>query len=148
VLPGSNTLLKVTVTPGTDPPSTSLVVTGNLAAIGGSETQAFAQSGSNLFTFLATVGPETSPGLKSLPIRIADGQGRHSHAAIALNVGLVTNIAYLRSRLDLSTGMPTDTTLSSSSEGRHHSHQPDYDQQRGVLHPGCHRRHRRLCRRW
>jgi len=61
VPPGSNTLLTVTVTPGTDPPSISLVVTGNLAAIDGSAAQAFALAGSNVFTFLATIGPDTRP---------------------------------------------------------------------------------------
>ena len=81
---GSSTLLTVAVTPGTNPPSTGLAVSGNLTAIGGSATQAFFDNGTNgdvtpndlTFSYLAVVAPVTPPGPKSLPFTITDAQGR------------------------------------------------------------------------
>ena len=75
----------MTVTPGQNPPSTGLAVTADLTSIGGSATQAFAPNG-NTFTFNASVPGATSPGSKSFPVTIADGQGRHGSASIALTV--------------------------------------------------------------
>ena len=81
---GSSTLLTVAVTPGTNPTSTGLAVSGNLTAIGGSGTQAFFDNGTNgdvtpndlTFSYLAVVAPLTPAGPKSLPFTITDAQGR------------------------------------------------------------------------
>jgi uncharacterized repeat protein (TIGR01451 family) len=81
---GSSTLLTVAVTPGTNPPSTGLAVSGNLTAIGGSGTQAFFDNGTNgdvtpndlTFSYLAVVAPFTPAGPKSLPFTITDAQER------------------------------------------------------------------------
>ena len=94
VLPGAQTTLTVTVTPGGNPTSTGLGVTGDLTSIGGSATQAFADDGSgfdatagdNMFTYRATVAAATSPGPKSLPVTVADAQARSGAATIALLV--------------------------------------------------------------
>ncbi len=74
---GANTLLTVAVTPGTNPASTEITVIGDLSQIGGSDTQAFfddgtngdAVAGNNVFSYGATVASATTPGAKSLPGR-------------------------------------------------------------------------------
>jgi uncharacterized repeat protein (TIGR01451 family) len=94
VLPGDPTLLTVTVTPGTNPASTGLTVTGDLSSIGGSATQAFfddqtngdVTAGDNIFSFQATVSAGTTPGAKSLPFAIGDAQSRSGTGSIALTV--------------------------------------------------------------
>ncbi len=47
VVQGGSTLLTVTVSPGTGPASTGIVVTGDLTSIGGSGTQQFLDDGMN-----------------------------------------------------------------------------------------------------
>jgi predicted extracellular nuclease len=94
VFVGGNTLLTVTVTPGTNPDSTGLTVTGDLTAIGGSATQDFFDdatngddtAGDNVFSFEATVAAGTTGGAKSLPISITDDQERAGNTSIALTV--------------------------------------------------------------
>jgi DNA/RNA endonuclease G (NUC1) len=91
---GDTTLLTVAVTPGTNPTSTGITVTGDLSSIGGSATQQFFDNGTNgdatannnTFSFSATVTLATAIGSKSLPITITDGQGRSGSASIALSV--------------------------------------------------------------
>ena len=95
VLPGASSQLTVTVTPGSNPASTGLSVAADLSAIGGSASQMFfddGQSGGDLmagdhiFSFNATVAGNTSPGLKSLPVTIADAQARTASASIAVTI--------------------------------------------------------------
>ena len=86
VLPGETSTLTVTVTPGTNPTSTGLVVTADLSAIGGSANQEFFDSGNNVFTYVATVSSLTTPGPKSLPFSITDGQSRSASGSISLAV--------------------------------------------------------------
>ncbi len=91
---GNTTLLTVTVTPGTNPPSTGITVTGDLTTIGGSATQMFfdnatngdVTAGDNIFSFLATVAAGTTGGSKTLPFTVADAQTRTSNGTIALLV--------------------------------------------------------------
>ncbi|HVF91402.1 MAG TPA: lamin tail domain-containing protein [Blastocatellia bacterium] len=94
VAAGGNVLLVVQVTPGTNPASTGLAVTGNLAAIGGPAAQPFfddgtngdAAAGDNRFSFLATVAAGTDPGTKSIATTITDAQTRTGAASISLTV--------------------------------------------------------------
>jgi predicted extracellular nuclease len=94
VVPGGSTLLTVTVTPGTNPTSTGLAVTGDLTAIGGSPTQQFFDDGTNgddtggdnIFSFDATVPGNTSLGLKNIPFAISDAQSRSGSGNITLTV--------------------------------------------------------------
>ena len=91
---GNATLLTVNVTPGANPTSTGIGVTGDLGSIGGSATQQFFDDGSNgdvtpgnnVFSFNATVAPATTVGLKSLPIQITDAQSRTGNTSISLSV--------------------------------------------------------------
>ena len=82
---GGTTQLTVNVTPGANPASTGLSVTGDLSSIGGSSVQAFQASG-NTFTFSATVDPATTQGAKSLPFTVSDAEGRSSGSNISLTV--------------------------------------------------------------
>jgi predicted extracellular nuclease len=91
---GNSTLLTVAVTPGSNPPSTGITVTGDLSPIGGLPNQTFyddathgdAVAGDNTFSFQATVVNGTTPGAKTLPISIADAQSRTGRASIGLFV--------------------------------------------------------------
>lgn len=94
VQPGGLTLLTVAVTPGTNPTSTGLVVTGNLTLIGGSAAQAFFDDGTHgdstagdlKFSFHATVAIGTPAGAKSLAVAITDAQSRTGNTSITLTV--------------------------------------------------------------
>jgi hypothetical protein len=87
VQPGETTTLSVTVTPATEPDSTGITVTGDLSSIGGSAAQVFADADADLtFTFAATVAGGTAPGTTTLPIDIADAEGREAETTISLTV--------------------------------------------------------------
>jgi hypothetical protein len=86
VAPGAIAKLTVNVTPGTNPTSTGITVTGDLTAIGGSSSQSFTDNGDNSFSYSPTVAASTADGNKSIPIAMADAQGASSQASIALNV--------------------------------------------------------------
>ena len=91
---GGSTLLTVAVTPGANPTSSGIGVTGDLTTIGGSATQAFSDNGSggdvaagdNTFSYNATVGGGTTTGAKSIPASISDAQSRNGNATINLTV--------------------------------------------------------------
>lgn len=92
--PGSTVLLTVVVTPGTNPISTGLTVTGDFTSIGGSATQAFYDDGThgdatasdNIFSFQAMIGAGVIVGAKALPIQITDAQSRSATTTISLTV--------------------------------------------------------------
>jgi predicted extracellular nuclease len=94
VIQGGTTLLTVLVTPGANPTSTGIVVSGDLSSIGGSATEPFfdngtngdVTAGNNTFSFSTVVTINTTPGTKSLPISISDAQGRSGSATISLTV--------------------------------------------------------------
>ncbi len=97
---GASTLLTVAVTPGTNPPSTGLSVTCDLASIGGSATQAFFDDGTNgdataadnVFSFAATVAAGATGGAKSLACTISDAESRSGSATIALTLPVILPI--------------------------------------------------------
>ena len=86
VIPGASTMLTVTVTPGTNPPSTGVVVTGDLSAIGYADPVTFTDGGGGSFTFLATVAADTLLGTYQLPITVVDDDDRQGSTTIALTV--------------------------------------------------------------
>ncbi|MEK7834275.1 MAG: lamin tail domain-containing protein, partial [Acidobacteriota bacterium] len=91
---GSAVLLTVTVTPGTNPASTGITVTADISSIGGAISQAFYDNGQNgdvtpndnVFSFQPLVEPTTTPGLKMIPVAIADAQSRSGSTTISLTV--------------------------------------------------------------
>ena len=98
---GSNVLLSVTVTPGTNPTSSALVVTADLSSIGGLNNQVFyddgtngdATSGDNVFSFNAAIPANNSfAGAKTITANISDAQLRTATATISLTVGASLSI--------------------------------------------------------
>jgi hypothetical protein len=91
---GNSILLTGAVTPGTNPSSSDLTITGDLSAIGGSSTQQFyddgthgdVASGNNIFSFSAPVPIGTSTGLKQIPVLVSDAQLRSGVDTIDINV--------------------------------------------------------------
>ena len=94
VAPGQTTLLTVVVTPGSNPTSTGLSVTGDVSSVSGLVNQPFYDdgthgdltSGDKTFSFLATVPIGTSVGSKLLPVTITDAQARSGSTSISMNV--------------------------------------------------------------
>jgi len=90
---GDATTLTVTVSPGTDPTSTGITVTGDLTSTGGAPSQPFADNGidpdlvagDNIFSFRAT-GIVAPPGQINLPITTGDNEGRSAATTIALSI--------------------------------------------------------------
>jgi hypothetical protein len=87
-------LLTVTVSGGTNPASSGIVVTADLSSIGGSATQAFyndgthgdVTSGDSIWSYNATVAVGTTAGAKTFPVTITDAQARSGSASIAFTV--------------------------------------------------------------
>ncbi len=94
VADGNSTLLTVTVTPGTNPVSSGLTVSANLASIGGSASQSFfddgtngdTAAGDNIFSYNATIPAGTTAGAKTFAVSLTDAQSRTASAAISLTV--------------------------------------------------------------
>jgi hypothetical protein len=118
LLPGGNSLLNVTVTPGVNPPSTGLAVTADLSSIGGSPAQQFfdngtngdVSAGDNVFSFRATIPATTPAGGRELPATITDAQGRQAAATIDFVIaGLASNCG--AGRLLVKTGTDADASM-------------------------------------
>lgn len=105
---GDTSLLTVTVTPGTNPPSTGLVVTADLSAIGGSGAQPFfddgtngdALAGDNIFSFSTPI--TGTPGTKTLPVTITDAEARSGSATITVSLLATYAINEIQGRAHLS----------------------------------------------
>src|SRR5207253_6647289 len=82
------------VSPASAPPSTSIGVSANLTSIGGNATQQFYDDGThgdqmaadNVFSYLQTVGPFISTGVKNIVATITDAQARSVTAPITITV--------------------------------------------------------------
>jgi hypothetical protein len=96
--PGGSTLLTVTVSPATTPPSTGITVTGDLTSIGGSATQQFyddgthgdVTAGDNIFSFFYTIPTNSSTGAKSINVNVSDAQARTAPTTITMSVAAPT----------------------------------------------------------
>jgi 2',3'-cyclic-nucleotide 2'-phosphodiesterase (5'-nucleotidase family) len=86
VAPGDSVTLTVTVTPGANPASSGLSVTGDLSAIGGSASQTLTAGPNNTFTYSATVPANASYGVKHLAFTVQDAQSRTGSATLDLSV--------------------------------------------------------------
>ncbi len=84
--PGESVLLTVTVTPGTNPTSSGVSVTGNLTSIGGSASQIFTAGANNTFTYTANLPSNLAYGAKSLSFSVTDVQSRTATATANLTV--------------------------------------------------------------
>jgi endonuclease G len=94
IAPGGTTLLTVTVSPATTPPSTGITVTGNLSVIGGAAAQQFFDNGTNgditpndnIFSFSATTQANIPGGSYNLPIVAADAEMRTANISITVTI--------------------------------------------------------------
>jgi len=92
--PGQNSLLTVSVTPGSNPPSTGIAVSTDLTTIGLSPTQPLFDNGTNgdttpgdnVFSYLVTVPANQTNGSRSFLSTITDAQARSATTSIALLV--------------------------------------------------------------
>ena len=91
---GQVVTLSAQVSAGSVPPSTGLQVVGNLSAIGGSPSQAFADNGvfpdltpnDRVFTTALTVPVNNPVGPQSLALTVTDAQGREGHSVLSLTI--------------------------------------------------------------
>ena len=110
---GSSTVLRVAVSPASNPVSTGITVTGNLTSIGGAAAQTFfddgtngdATAGDNIFSYRATVPGGSAGGNRTIPVNIADAQNRTAQTSIGLTV-----IAGADPQEHLAMGNPTNAT--------------------------------------
>ena len=121
---GDAAVLTVNVSPGTNPSSTNLKVSGDLSAIGGSNAQAFVDNGNNTFSFNATVAINTTTGTKSLPITITDGQSRTGATSISLIVN--SSGATRDPNEHLVMGNPSNATTDVANENNYLMKKPEY----------------------
>jgi DNA/RNA endonuclease G (NUC1) len=94
IVPGGTTLLTVTVSPATTPPSTGITVTGNLSVIGGAAAQQFFDNGTNgdvtpndnIFSFQAATQVNIPGGSYNLPVVAADAEMRTANISITVTI--------------------------------------------------------------
>jgi predicted extracellular nuclease len=94
VAPDATVLLTATVTPGANPTSTGLSVSGDLTALGGAAAQPFFNDGTNgdvsasdnTYSYNATVAAGTANGAKTIPVTVTDAQNRSGNASATVNV--------------------------------------------------------------
>lgn len=107
-------LLTVAVNPGTNPASTGLAVSCNLAGLNSTGMQSFYDDGvnghdaianDNTFSYYTTVGASVSAGPISLPCTVSDAQGRSTTPTISLNVANILTIGAVNGPI-LSTETP------------------------------------------
>jgi hypothetical protein len=91
---GTNVLVTGTVTPGANPTSTGLAVTGDFSSVGGAAgttmyddgTHGDAVAGDNVFSLLVTLPCATTTGAHSIPLAVTDAQARSGAGAATVNV--------------------------------------------------------------
>jgi hypothetical protein len=94
LLPSSNTLLTVNVSPGTLPPSTGIGVNADLTSIGGLASQQFYDDGTHgdqtagdhVFSYLQTIGAFIPTGVKNIVANLTDAEARSATAPITITV--------------------------------------------------------------
>jgi hypothetical protein len=116
LLPSSNTLLTVNVSPATIPPSTSIAVSADLTSIGGNAPQQFYDDGTHgdqtagdhVFSYLQTIGAFIPTGVKNIVTNITDAEARSATAPITITVQSPTCGV---ERWSVKTGGDPDATL-------------------------------------
>jgi DNA/RNA endonuclease G (NUC1) len=129
VPPGGNTLLRVTVIPATNPPSTFIAVAANLQSIGGPSSQPFFDDGTNgdttpgdnVFSFLATVAPGTPGGSAPIVGAAVDLQGRVAPVQVFLTINTP-----LPNEDPLILGNPSGATADIGNENNYLMPKPQY----------------------
>lgn len=129
VSPDGNTLLTVTVTPATTPPSTGISVVGNLINIGGSNTQQFFDDGTNgdaapndnIFSYLAMIPGNLGGGQVSITATASDAQTRNANITINITIN-----AQPAGENPLLLGNPSNATGDIANENNYLMIKPQY----------------------
>jgi endonuclease G len=129
VNPGGSTLLTVTVTPATSPPSTGITVSGNLTNISGPANQTFFDDGTNgdttaddnVFSFQASIPSSIGGGLKTVSVSVSDAEARTAPTSIGINVVIPPP-----SDNPLALGNPSNATSEVSNENNYLMTKPQY----------------------
>ncbi|MBA3634469.1 MAG: DNA/RNA non-specific endonuclease [Acidobacteria bacterium] len=129
VSPGGTTLLTISVIPATSPPSTNIMVVGNLTDIGGAANQQFFDNGTNgdvtpndnIFSYLATIPVGTIGGIHNVTATVSDAQSRTASVFINLTVN-----APLPGEEPLLLGNPSNATSDIANENNYLMVKPQY----------------------
>jgi DNA/RNA endonuclease G (NUC1) len=129
VVPGGSVLLRVTVVPATTPPSTGIVVTGNLTSIGGAANQPFyddgtngdVTAGDNVFSYQFTIPQNASGGARTVQTTVTDAQGRTANPVINLTISAANP-----NDDPLLLGNPTGATANAANENNYLMIKPQY----------------------
>jgi len=126
---GGNVLFTVTVIPATTPPSGAIGVAADLQSIGGVSSQQFfndgtngdVTAGDNVFSFQATVTPQTVGGIKLIAGAAADQTGRTAIFSTQITVN-----APLPNDDPLLLGNPSNATADIANENNYLMVKPQY----------------------
>ncbi len=129
VSPPGATLLTVTVVPATTPPSSGITVEGNLLDVGGSQTQAFFDNGTNgdvtagdnVFSYSVTFPAGTPGGTRNVAAVASDAQAR----SVSLTLRITVN-APLPNEDALIFGNPSNATGDVANENNYLMQKPQY----------------------
>ena len=129
VAPGATTLLTVTVSPATNPPSSGITVAGNLTNIGGAANQPFfddgtngdVTAGDNIFSCRATIPTAQGGGTFNVTVNASDAQSRSVNGTI-----IVTVNAPAAGEEPLLLGNPSNATADVASENNYLMVKPQY----------------------
>ena len=129
VIRGGSTLLLVRVSPATNPNSTGITVTGDLAGIGGSAAQQFFDDGTNgdvtpndnIYTFRVIIPATQAGGTLVIRTTTGDAQGRSVSVPIIFNVS-----APLPGDNPLLLGSPSNATTDVNNPFNYLMEKPQY----------------------
>lgn len=129
VTPPGNALITVTVIPATAPPSTGIIVVGNLSDVFGSASQAFfddgthgdSTAGDNVFSYSITIAAGTPGGNRVVTAVASDAQAR----TVNLSQSVTIN-ALLLNEDPLLFGNPSGATGVVSNENNYLMQKPQY----------------------
>jgi predicted extracellular nuclease len=102
VQPGDTPVLSATVTAGTNPDSTGLVVSCNLSSLGGPTNFSLLNSGGNVYSASYTIPLATPAQTYSVPCVVTDDQSRSGN----FNVSLTVTVPFI-----CETGIKTSTAI-------------------------------------
>ncbi len=129
VVPNDTTLLTVTVSPATTPPSTGIAVAGNLTNIGGSMNQQFFDDGTNgdvtpgdnIFSYTATIPGNIGGGQVAVTATASDAEARNANVTINLTIN-----APPAGEDPLILGNPSQATTNVADENNYLMQKPQY----------------------
>jgi DNA/RNA endonuclease G (NUC1) len=129
IAPGNTTILRVSVSPATTPPSTGITVMANLTNIGGSATQPLyddgtngdATAGDNIYSFQYTIPANIGGGTTTVSTTVSDAQSRTASPIIGITIN-----APPPNDDPLLLGNPSGATTDTANENNYLMPKPQY----------------------